>query len=692
MKKVLVSFLLFVGCITSYCQPNITNLSYPSTVSLFGKYEISFRMSQYSNPYDPEIINVYAVFTGPNNEKDTVLGFYYEGYTFQQINGYENAISNPFDFGWRIRFTPDAIGYWRFHIHAIDQGGETVIPNVKPMPCSFNCISVNSADGFITKANNRYLKRRIVKNGQNKDQSYFPIGPNIAWYSCNSYWDWDKPKGIYDYERYIDSLNGNGNYMRIWLNRYQRMNFYGPEYTQLENGNPRIYFDNSINQKDAAELDHIITYAYQNHISLMMCIFSYGDFRYSNSQDPGDPTKWANNPYNTILSFPCLFFADTDAKKIAKNLIRYIVARWGYATNIMSWELWNEVTNVSSTGCFQYLFRTMVLNWHEEMSNYIKDIDPFNHCVSTSMSNYESYSSLYSSLYSNLDFVQRHNYQSINKAKSKEQFSYILFNLSKDAHVDYPNKSFFIGEFGFGNADSYNSKDPYGIDLHNSLWSSLFSTSMGPASFWWWSYLDEQDLFKRYNPIHTFCQDLPIPSETFQAYTTGAVSGDQLLFPNNLETYFMKNSTEDTIYGWSQDTAFCYQSLRWLTDSVATHPNGLHFVDSVVFDPNGYVYTLNPQKKPRPSSNSNEILIYLQNVPVGTQYEVHWFNSETGFEYSNYSSYTTVEQTLLGRKYIVISFPSSIRNLNTHTITNTFGDAVFAIYRNTQKKQEKNNL
>lgn len=658
-------------------------------------YEISFRLGQYSNPYDPDVINVYAVFTGPNNEIDTVIGFYYKGYTFQQINGYEKATEDPLNFGWRIRFTPNVLGTWSFHIHAIDQGGETIIPTAKPIPYTFTCQAVTSANGFISKANKRYLKREVVRNGQTAYQSLFPVGPNIAWYSCVDYGTWENPMGIYDYERYIDSLNGRGNYMRIWLNRYQYLNLYGPEYTQLVNGNPKVYFDSSINQKDAAELDHIITYAKQNDIALMLCFFTFGDFRYINDLETMDPSIWSNNPYNSVMGLPCQFFTDSDAKRVARNLIRYIVARWGYATNIMSWELWNEVTNMANAGCF--LLGEKIKNWHYDMSSYIRRIDPFNHCISTSMSNYESYSDLYSSIFTEFDFVQRHNYQNINKAKSKEQFSYILYNLSKDAHLDYPNKPFFMGEFAFGNRKLYNNKDPYGIDLHNSLWSSLFSTSMGPSSFWWWGYLDEMGLFNRYEPLFTFCQNLPILSESFQAYTTGVVSGDQLLFPNNIETYYMKNSTEDTIYGWSQDTAFCYQSLRWLTDSVipASQPHGLHFVDSVVFDPNGYVYTLNPQKKPKPSSNSNEIVIKLQSVPVGTQYEIHWYNSETGLEYNNSTTNTIVQQTLMGRKYIAFLFPSSIRDLTNRRINNTFGDAVFTIFLSNsggkQEKSEKNN-
>lgn len=189
-------------------------------------------------------------------------------------------------------------------------------------------------------------------------------------------------------------------------------------------------------------------------------------------------------------------------------------------------------------------------------------------------------------------------------------------------------------------------------------------------------------MFKLFKPILNFSQTLPILSGSFEAYTTGCDSAYKLLFPNNIETYYIKNRTDDTIYGWSQDTAFCYQSLRWLTDSVIPlgQYHGLHFVDSVVFDTAGYVYTLYPHKKPHPSSNSNLIKIRLSNVPNGTQYEVHWFNTETGLEYNNSTTYT-VSQDVMGENYILIYFPSFIRNLNTHTITNTFGDVVFAIYR-----------
>lgn len=688
MKRTILTIALLSTFFAVKGQPDITDLSYPTSVNLFQLFEISFKLGPYQNPYDPDTISVYAIFSGPNNHCDSVIGFYYEGYEFYMDTNewYEHAVRNtgPNDSGWRIRFTPNSVGSWTFCVHAIDCHGETIACSNKAVPYGFYCLPVSNAKGFITKANSRYLKRDIVKNEHRMNSSYYPVGPDVAWYQCVDN-NWSKPYGIYEYKQYVDSLSGRGNYMRVFLNRYKSLNLYGPEFTQIENGNPVVYFDSLLNQKDAAELDYIINYAKQKDISLMLCVFSSGDFSYRDSEDPNDVNCWEMNPYNTVINTPCQFFENEDTRRVAKNLIRYIVARWGYATNIMSWELWNEVTNVS---CDSYKpLEEEIFIWHKIMGDYIREIDPFHHCISTSMSEDDSYLDLFSNLYMYLDFVQWHDYQNINKAKSKEQFSYILFNLSSFAHTVYPHKPFFMGEFGFGKGKQHEIKDPHGIDLHNSLWSSLFSSSMGPGSFWWWTYIKSNRLFKRFGPVLTFCQNLPILSGSFEAYTTGLVVGNVLKFDNDIETYFIKNKTEDTIYGWSQDTAFAYQSLRWLTDSVipASFFNGLHFVDTVVFDPDGYVYTLNPLKKPHPSSCSNLIKIPILDMPSGTQYEVHWFDTETGLEYNNSTTYTIV-QDIMGEKYILISFPSFIRNLNTNTITNTFGDVVFAIYKSNVNK------
>lgn len=702
MKKSFILIILLGMACGGFSQPQINTPSFPSSVNLFNKFEVSFTLgNSYSNPYDPSVIRVFAVFTSPNNEIDTVEAFYYKDYALSNNNGLEQATYNSQNDGWRIRFTPKHVGVWHFNIQARDVDGSVYIPFLRPRYYTFTCNSVNNADGFISKANSRFLKREVVRNGQSQFHSFFPIGPNVAWYSCNydllGHPIYSQPEGVYGYERYIDSLYGNANYMRIWLNRYQYLSLYGPEYAPPAGQSaPTVYFDSTINQKDSAELDYIIEYAAQHGIAIMPCVFSFGDFRSYNNQEPDDPSVWAHNPFKTILGRPDNFFSNTNAKNITKNLLRYIVSRWGYATNIMCWELWNEVSNMfkgydDGSGKLQ----DSVLSWHNEMAAYIRSCDPYKHCVSTSMGttartcdsaliNYND--SLFLSLFDTLDLVLRHNYQNINKAKSAEQFSKVLYDKTSKAHTDFPNKPFFMGEFGFGQCDTvpkYKDKDRYGFDLHNSLWSSLFSTAIGPASIWWWSYLKNCQLFhNRYAPLLTFCQNLPVLSETFTAHHTGQEVGHKLEFPpNNIQTYYMINAAEDTIYGWSQDTAFAYQSLRWLTDSVEPCHDStyyLHFIDSVVFDTLGYVYKLSINKRPNPSWNNNIIDIPISNQPVGTDYTILWYNTETGYPY-NFHTTAKVRLDNNGDKVLRIGFPSIIRNLKTNTINNNFGDAVFVL-------------
>ncbi|MBQ3738626.1 MAG: DUF5060 domain-containing protein [Bacteroidales bacterium] len=707
MKRIYIILTLSLLTLRGVCQPVIISPSFPGSVDLFDLFEVSFTLGDsYVNPYDPDTIDIYALFIAPDNTTFKVNAFYYEDYFFQQhSDGYEVAEHNASLDGWRIRFTPNQVGNWKFRIMAVDANGVSQMPNDGAKNYYFVCESVLNADGFITVANSRYLQREVVRNGRKMFRSFFPVGPDVAWYNNKGY-DPEKPLGIYQYKRYIDSLYNNCNYMRIFLNRCQYLSLYGSEYTQIENGLPKVYFDSIINQKDSAELDYIVSYAKGHGIAIMPSIFTCENFELNDDGMKSEQNKWPNNPFNTILhlSSPCCFFTDADAKRITRNLVRYVVSRWGYATNIMSWEFWNEVTHVLDKDSNCGNIEDDVVDWHVEMVDCVHGNDPFRHCVSTSMgSNVEDYSSLYSSLFDILDFAQAHRYEYIQNAASRRQISFRLYLRTIQGHTLCPSKPFFQGEFGFDQNDTVpknEDKDPHGIDLHNSLWSSLFSTSMGPASFWWWPYVDTCALYHRFAPLLYFCQRLPVLSDSFTPHQTGRVVSNILVFPNNLETYYMINDTESSIYGWSQDTAFAYQSLRRLTDSVRIEMDSImvidpsnqdttykrvadyYFVDSVVFDPDGYVYTLDPAKRPAPSSNDNTITIPITNQAVGTLYRIQWYNSETGISYGSIQS-IYVQQDTSGNKFLSFGFPSFIRDVQHQVVNNTFGDAVFSIHKYT---------
>lgn len=670
MKKLVLFSIFALICLAAFGKPQISNISSPTQVGLYGLYEVSFNMSpSYSNPYDPAIIDAYALFQGPDGQQFKVNAFYFEDYSFSNNTGYEVATPTGTS-GWRIRFTPNLVGTWTFTIRAKDYQSNVIVVTSQRQ---FTCNNTNNSTGFISKANNRYLKQTKVVNGQNKDALYFPVGPNISWYTCKDYGHYQKPYGIYEYYDYIDKLYGSGNYFRLFINRYPFLSLYGKEYTLDD----VTYFDNTINQKDSKELDLIIEYAKARDISVMPCIFSHSDFvSWEFYHDA--PDNWPINPFKTEISTvekPCDFFSDPSAIRITKNLIRYIVSRWGYATNIMSWELWNEANQMEKDEtyfcdgskscntdlyCEQESFREDMIEWHSIMGQYIKSIDPFHHLVTTSLAlslddSHSNNINLIKRLYriNSIDIAQSHRYKGVDNLT--DNFQNDLFSIMKSTHVE-TGKPAFVGEYGFSSFGSSNwNKDPYGIELHNSLWSCSFSGAMGSASIWWWKYFftTSANLYTYSGPVYRFFNSSPILSESFNPYKKVA---------NGIETYYLMNGNCDTIYGWTHDEVFRYQKLR------SNAPN--------------YVTTLNTAYRPQPSSSSNNIKIAIQNQPIGAQYIIEWYDSETGNVIQTDLAYVAGSGS---NRYLSFEFPSSIRDLQSHKIRNNFGDVVFAIYLDCDK-------
>lgn len=687
MRKIFLAACLAGLMATGFGQPKITDVRFQSSAAVFDLLEISFHLDEYANPYDPEVIDVTAEFTGPDGQKQTIPGFYYEGYGFTQNDGIEVAVRKENNKGWRVRFTPDLEGDWTFTLSARDKNGFQELTADGKKPFAFRCINKDTKQGFISKANLLFLKREVVVGQQKRYQSFFPVGPNVAWYGYADFLYYQKPYGIYDYEHYIDSLSGNANYMRIWINVYQFLSLYGPEQTIRSNGYPTMYFDSKLNQKDAAELDHIISYAADHGITVMPCVFTFGDFTNADwivrlyKSHASMPSDWSNNPYHTVLGLqdPIDFFTDPEARRISKNLLRYIVARWGYATNIMCWELWNEVSNVFQGMPKDPTIGQAIGEWHSEMASYLHSIDQ-KHLVTTSLGNYEGMEGLLSIGFGSLDLIQEHCYDNIQKARSREQMSYLLLKHRDRFKWIHPAKPFLMGEYGLNSSEKdadYAHKDPHGFDLHNTTWASLFSASMGPASFWYWQDLSTCDLFRGFKPIKVFTEGLPMLSATFTPATTGKPKGHSVLYPNNLQAYYMVNETEDTIYGWCQDTAFSYQALRRLTEPVASDG---HFKTGSTIDTTGYLYTLDPSKRPAPSSKKNTITFTITQQPVGTRYVVRWYDTETGLELKEEAT-TAILKARWFQKQLDIEMPSSIRDVNGGVVNNTFGDAVFVIYK-----------
>ena len=145
------------------------------------------------------------------------------------------------------------------------------------------------------------------------------------------------------------------------------------------------------------------------------------------------------------------WFSSTASMDKYKNKLRYLVARWGYSTNIAAWEFFNEIDNgVFNKADSVLIPHVYVTNWHDEMSRYLKDIDPYKHLVTTSIS-HRDIMGMNSIAY--IDFNQKHIYKHTEKIPAIYQ-----------DYIQNFGKPYVVGEFGYRWEDD-NPKYGEGFDF-----------------------------------------------------------------------------------------------------------------------------------------------------------------------------------------------------------------------------------
>jgi hypothetical protein len=277
------------------------------------------------------------------------------------------------------------------------------------------------------------------------------------------------------------------------------------------------------------------------------------------------------------------------------------------------------------------------------MYNYVKSIDPHKHLISSSCT--QSLNVM--DIYNTLDFIQTHDYKDIytNTSDNFQEHFFIVIPSLTDTY----NKPYMNGEWGYFVTSipyvPHSVYDNHGLEFHNTSWSAIFSVAMASLATWnWQDYVHGNNLYKLFKPISIFMNSLNLPSEKFRAKK---IIGTK----NGLRTYYMTNTSTDTIYGWTQDVNFHFQNLRNLA-------NGTY-----------YLNTMDPIYRPPSSSLVNDITITTNTS--GFSYVVKWYSTETGLIYS-----TSAAQSINGK--ITFSIPTALR-------TSKFGDGVFMIYLDCSK-------
>jgi hypothetical protein len=472
-------------------SPTIQSInSNSNSIQRFEKLELTVLLTAaFSNPYDYDDIVLKGIFTAPSGKKDTVEGFYMQDFTLNTGNGNLTPGVNSF----RIRYAPAETGIYSYLVTCDNTLGGTVSASN-----TFSAI-VSPKKGFIKKNNSNYLK---FDNGE----QYIPIGQNMSWQSSNKY---------LDFKIWTDKMAANdANFIRLWQCSWGLgIEWRGAPYEGLK----------KYRQDNAFYTDKLLEECNAKDIYMMLCINHHG--MVSSNVNP----NWPESPYNAANGGPCAntwdYFSNSTAKNLHKNRLRYIIARWGYSQNIMSWELFNEV---EWTDNFE-TYKTQVKDWHKEMAAYIQQKDPFNHLVTTSFAHDNNDAATWN--LPEIDFTQTHFYNGSPNVEA------VLVGGVRNYLTQF-NKPTLTGEFGIdaGNV-SLTTIDPNGIYFHNSLWATMLGGAMGAGASWWWdNWIEPRNLYTHYKGPAALAAKIPFASANYKvasATVTGGGTADLNFSPGS---------------------------------------------------------------------------------------------------------------------------------------------------------------
>ncbi|MBM4149397.1 MAG: DUF5060 domain-containing protein [Lentisphaerae bacterium] len=465
-------------------NPYIRNVRALSTeVSVYEKFEAAFEIpDRYANPFDPSQVSVEAQITAPGGRRHSIAAFYSQDYYRDMEGGREELLPEGRPC-WRFRYAPLAAGRHEYRITVRDAFGRA-----EWGPGRFDAIAARSP-GFVrvSRADPRYFE---FDDGN----GYFPIGHNIrSPYDVrhDQQFPWMKrwEEGSSTYARRFRVMAENGeNFAEVWTAAWSL----GLEWSQKWRGYHGV---GQYNMMNAWELDRVIEEARKNGIRINLVVHNHGKFSTRSDKE------WSYNPFNVecggFLDNPEDYFTDPRALDSFRNLMRYMVARWGHSPEIFAWELWSELNLTGRSGEF---YKTPeVLDWHRLMGGVIKEMDVNKHMVST------HYSGDYLMQNTAIVALAEMDLAPVDAYHGSDDPLYIVELMRSTADFNRPfGKPVLITEFG-GSARAHGLRHIEDT-LHAALWASVCMDLGGTPMLWWWHVIEEENLYPRFAALARFME------------------------------------------------------------------------------------------------------------------------------------------------------------------------------------------
>ena len=452
----------------------------PEQPAVGERIEIGFQVTHpFNNPFDRSDVDLRATIIGPDGATVVVPAFYFEDFLFDLKDDQSKQI--PFGHPeFRVRYTPVLEGPHSFVISG-SVGGEAVsLPVIK-----MDVRSSQDWKGFVRRSADDDRLLAFSESGE----EFCPVGVNVRspfdFRYLESFphtrWRWEN---LSMYKRLFETYKAKGiNSIEVWMSPW----WLALEWMEDAPGNHGVGY---MNPWRAWKLDQLFSWAEEYDIHVVLLLHNHGKF------STWCDTDWPRSPFNVTrggpFEQPSQFFSSRTGKQATKRFLDYVVARWGYSPKLLTWKLFSEIDLTGEH--WQWYKEGPARSWHREMGRHLDDIDPYHHLVSTHWS--DNFGKVNKDLASipELDLILLDGYYQGTGASKLFKIIVGSGEFARDMH-----KPCLVTEFG-GN--------PWGDSMghiwhlhHLGLWGGYMNKLAGIPYFWWFSMIEEKDMYPRYEAI-----------------------------------------------------------------------------------------------------------------------------------------------------------------------------------------------
>ena len=463
IKHGVLIFAVLAALISSSCSKIKTGNAPKGTIFLYDKAEWQLAVNEkYTNPYDQTDIALDMVLQSPSGRENILPCFF-------------DPLEKDESLQWKARFMPQETGDYSYTFRLSRNGQETEETSEK----SFT-VNASEKKGILHTHDLWTLR---YDNGE----PFRGIGKNISWESR----DEDDSKYFknlhedkrFNYNYMLGKLSDNGgNFFRTWMIYWNL-----PVDWKTVNNNSRYQnSESAFNESGIKRMDELVELCDSLNIHVMLALESHVGYM---------GMGWDISNYNIknggFAKTPTEFFSLQESRQQYKNKLRYMVARYGYSPAIGAWEFFNEVDNAMyNVGPEDQIPAEIVTDWHDEMSTYLKSIDPFDHIVTTSVSHRDipGMNDL-----PNIDLNQKHIYKNTQAIPATV----------RDYSAKH-KKPYVIGESGYEWDWSKNFNDfadEMDGDFKRALWYGLFSPTPVLPMSWWWEFFENRGMISYFSKV-----------------------------------------------------------------------------------------------------------------------------------------------------------------------------------------------